>query len=95
MAKRLNSVPWFGKGGSFTARKPMMIGVGDGGNPNGERVTVTPAGRPGNVGGITIHIGKIENHREGDIRRIVLDEFEALARDLEMLGIESDSETMR
>lgn len=39
---------WFGDGGDFVVRKPLVIGVGERGP---ERVQITPLGRPGAGGG--------------------------------------------
>lgn len=89
---------WYGNGGDFIAKKPMLIGVGD--NPRGERVTITPGSHHGSSTGggqpvqLSVHIGTIENHRDGDIVKIVHSEFEALARLLEQGTTQDDSGTM-
>lgn len=73
-------VPWFANGGDFIAKRPTIIGVGD--TPGGERVQVTPTGGGGGAGNnrpIHIEIHKIENHRKGDIQKIVDEELQALA----------------
>lgn len=71
-------IPWFAGGADFVARRPQVIGVGDG--PTPERVQVTPQGQGGTAGRpIHIEIHKIENHRKGDIQKIVDEELKALA----------------
>lgn len=42
-----------------------------------------PSSGPG--GPITVSIGHITNHEEGDIRKIVLREFQGLANDLDRM----------
>jgi hypothetical protein len=72
---------WHQRGTEFTARRPTIIGVGEGG---AERVKVTPASKDAGSGTIqlSIHVDKIVNNEEGDIERILEREFKALARDL-------------
>ena len=71
-------LPWFQSGADFIARRPTVIGVGDG--PGAERVTVTPqnqnttTNRP-----VTINIGVIEVNRKGDVKKIVDEELQLLA----------------
>jgi hypothetical protein len=86
---------WYHDGGSAVYRRPTMIGVGD--NPRGERVTVTPLGSStagGRGGGVTlqVNVGRIEHHGEGDTRKIVYQEFEALARQLEQQPVVGDED---
>jgi hypothetical protein len=76
---------WHADGGQFTVHRPTLVGVGDGGK---ETVTVS---RPGDGTGrtpvhVTIH--KIENHREGDIKKHVQKEIEGLVDDLDLVGAE-------
>lgn len=75
-------VPWFAGGADYIARRPHVIGVGDG--PVPERVTVTPQGS-GRIGNHPLHveIHKVEVHRKGDIQRIVDEELRALAATIE------------
>ena len=69
---------WFGQGGSITASRPTMIGIGDGGT---ETATVTKGG--GGAGaGVVIKSIKIENHREGDIQEQLQREVGAAFRSL-------------
>lgn len=77
---------WFGKGGSGTARKPTLIGIGD--HPNGEDFTVTPrrlgppssragGGHGGARGLATVTIQHMDVHwaREGDLKDAMKDEL--------------------
>jgi hypothetical protein len=72
---------WYAEGGDFIARRPTLIGVGD----REERVQITPTGRGqrGRPVQLVVHIGTIQNHREGDVVRVVHSEFEKLASQLE------------
>ena len=76
---------WFGDGGSFTADRPTLIGVGERGK---ERVDITPAGKNGG-GSREIRIGsiRIDNRREGDIAKQVKRElrqaFEEMEREIQ------------
>lgn len=82
---------WHRDGGSFTAHRPTMIGVGEGG---AERVKVTPLsnstgkGRPH----VMVHIGHITNHEPGDISKIVKRELEKVAHDLDFGSIDGEDE---
>lgn len=71
---------WFGNGGDFTAHRPTLIGVGDGGS---ERVRITPSGRGG--GDRTISIGHIsvQNNRPGDIKKQVKEELHSAFKEFE------------
>jgi hypothetical protein len=75
---------WYAGGGSLTAGRPTLVGVGDG--PVPERVSVRPVGSRGGGGGVTIQSMKIENHRPGDVRRQIKREvnqaFDELGREL-------------
>jgi len=55
---------WHGAGGSFVARRPTLIGVGERGP---EPVHIGGSSTGGHR--LTVHIGTIQNHREGDIQR--------------------------
>lgn len=75
---RLDFGGWFGRGGRFHVERPTLIGVGESG---GETVSVTPKGKTfkgsGSAGGgVSVSIGKIlvENHRKGDIKKMVKEE---------------------
>ena len=67
----------YGKGGAFTATKPMMITVGDGGP---EHVTVTPAGKRGRGGGMTLIGGNLIVHGGGNGDEIAAKVEQALMR---------------
>lgn len=74
---------WHGNGGSFTAHRPTIIGVGERG---AERVTVRPkSGGPG--GGrhrpILVHIEAIHYNGEGDIANVIEKEFLKVAKSLD------------
>ena len=74
-------VPWFASGTDFIAKRPQVIGVGDGGVP--ERVTVTPTNGGGiGAGGVNITIQNIEVNRKGDVQKIVDQELQMLANSL-------------
>jgi TP901 family phage tail tape measure protein len=62
-----NAHNWYGNGGDFIARKPQLIGVGDGG---AERVQVTPLNKRGS--------GKIEVHLHGPGMDAMVDEMYAV-----------------
>lgn len=89
-------VPWFGDGTDFIAKRPQVIGVGDGG---AERVRVTPVNRGGGGGGRPrVEIGRIvvQNHRQGDIKDQIKSEvaqaFAELTAELDMQPMEDDEE---
>lgn len=87
-------VKWFGGGGSFTARKPMVIGVGDKGK---EHVQITPTGKAGKKGSaiqLHVHIGQIVSNEKGDIKKIVQREFEDLAEQLAGISLEGDEDLL-
>lgn len=75
---------WFGRGGSFTAHKPTMIGVGEAGS---ERVTVRPTAvsSTATMGGrrVHVHIENLHNFEEGDISDILERELSKVADDLD------------
>lgn len=76
---------WYSAGGSFTANRPTLIGVGEGGGR--ERVTVKPesaAGGRGTGGSITVHIGTLVNNQEGDVARILKRELAKVAAELNL-----------
>jgi phage-related protein len=74
-------IPWYAAGTDFIARRPTIIGVGDG--PSDERVTVTPqnqnttSNRP-----VSIEIHNIVVNRKGDVQKIVDEEMRLLAQSL-------------
>lgn len=81
---------WYHDGGSAVYRRPTLIGVGD--NPRGEKVSVTPlggksAGSTASLAGMSVVIEHIDYHGPGDIRKVVMEEFRALARELENGGL--------
>jgi hypothetical protein len=87
---------WYHDGGSGVYRRPTLIGVGD--NPRGEKVSVTPlggksAGSTASLAGMHVVIEHIDYHAPGDIRKVVMEEFRALARELENGGLGTE-ETM-
>jgi hypothetical protein len=85
---------WYKQGADFVARKPMLIGVGD----TEERVQITPTHRRTRDGRpivLQVNIDKIENHRDGDIRKIVHHEFDLLADELGLTMFVGDEETIR
>ena len=71
---------WFGDGGSFTADRPMYIGVGERGK---EHVQVTPAGKSAG-GSIVVH--SLIVHGGENTRREVYEAFADLARELNLQG---------
>lgn len=73
---------WFGDGGSFTADRPTLIGVGERGPEN---VQISPVGRNGGRMGRDIKIGNIniQNHRKGDIRKQIKQEISQAFTELE------------
>lgn len=81
---------WFGGGGSITANRPTLVGIGDNGR---ETAHIVPAGRRG-AGGVKIGSIKIENHRKGDIKRQIKEEvgqaFSELASEVGDLGMEDE-----
>jgi hypothetical protein len=90
---------WYGDGGNFRARRPMLIGVGD----RDEDVSITPrhprttASSTGGGAGVqlVVHIDKLEHHRQGDVVEQLHAEFEALATKLETLPIVDDTAVTR
>jgi len=76
---------WFGDGGSFTANRPTLLGVGEKGR---ETVTVTKGG--GGMGGVSIGQIHITNNRDGDIKNQLKREIHAafgeLAREMDGVG---------
>lgn len=76
---------WHAQGGSFTVKKPTLFGAGEAGE---EDVKITPKNKTSRTSGkgraVSVHIDRIENHREGDIRKHIEQEFERL-------GVEIDS----
>lgn len=81
---------WFGRGGEFTAHKPTLIGVGDGGS---ERVTIKPSGMASSTGRrpVEIHIDKLVNYEEGDIADILERELNKVADHLDK-GVDDEDE---
>lgn len=81
---------WFGRGGEFTAHKPTLIGVGDGGS---ERVTIKPSGMASSTGRrpVEIHIDKLVNYEEGDISDILERELNKVADNLDK-GVDGEDE---
>ncbi|HXJ62439.1 MAG TPA: hypothetical protein VNN79_01680 [Actinomycetota bacterium] len=73
---------WFGDGGTVTADKPTLIGIGEKGR---ETATVTPHGRAGVAipGSLTIQNLTIHSMQPGDVRAQVLAEIEAAWGDFE------------
>lgn len=92
---RVPMAGWFGDGGTVTASRPTLIGIGDG--PGEETATIRPSGSSagGSGGKIEFHvnIGNIENHG-GDVHREVAAAFEEFARTLVKLGVADDSEVI-
>ena len=83
-------IPWYADGGDFIAHGPQVIGVGEKGQ---EHVQITPhrraAAASGSQGGMTVNvsIGSIENHRPGDVAKIIRGEIElALAGVAQEMG---------
>ena len=70
---------WHADGGSFSVNRPTIFGAGESG---AETVTIS---RGGAGGGISVHIDKIENHREGDVAAQIRREFELLADDIKLV----------
>ena len=63
---------WYGRGGTVTARRPTLIGIGDRGQ---ETATITPGGGGGGMTlTVPVTIANINNHRAGDIEAIVAGE---------------------
>jgi hypothetical protein len=72
---------WYGGGGSFTASRPTLIGVGDRGR---EQVTVTPhGGGGGSRMAVTIHVHNADGNTQAQIERALL----RVARELHMLPL--------
>jgi hypothetical protein len=80
---------WFGGGGSITARRPTLIGVGDGGT---EHVSITKGGG-GGAATYVVKIGQIVNHG-GDVMREIEAAFEALARRLDSGGFSDQGDVI-
>jgi hypothetical protein len=82
-------------GGRFSVNRPTTFVAGEGNRP--EEVVVKPANkgsaRRGGGGGVQVHIGKIENHREGDIAKQVEKEFAKLGMALDVYSDEDESWT--
>jgi hypothetical protein len=81
---------WFGSGGTITASRPTLVGIGDSGT---ETATITRGGRGGGGHSFSVHIGNIVNHG-GDVRREIEAAFDTLARKLETQGMVDDSEVL-
>lgn len=81
---RMNKPEWGGwhaRGGEFVARRPTIIGVGEGG---AERVKISRVSDGG--GGrrpIYLHVDKIVNYEEGDIEEILQRELAKVADGIE------------
>lgn len=80
---------WHGNGGDFSVSKPTLLGVGERGK---EHISIKPAGKGGGKGGgnITVHIANIENHRKGDIKKMIEEEMGMLANELTFVGADHD-----
>lgn len=94
-----NFAGWFGSGGTITASRPTLLGIGDG--PGTEVAKVVPAGGGGRAGAAgAINIGEmvIHNHRPGDVKRQIKQEvssaFEELADELDRAPDVDDSEVL-
>jgi hypothetical protein len=87
---------WYGDGGAFRARRPMVIGVGD----RDEDVQITPrqgrttAGRAGRPVTLKVEVGAIHHHGKGDTAGALEAEFQELARRLTDLPLEDDNEVL-
>jgi hypothetical protein len=57
---------WHAAGGSFTANRPTLIGVGESG---AERVSIRPAGRGGMHVNVTVHMGSFSGN--GDLQAAI------------------------
>jgi hypothetical protein len=101
-------VGWYGSGGSGTARRPTLIGIGD--HPRGEDFKVTPtrlgppssrAGGRGSgghgLGSVTIQSMTVHWAREGDLTKAVKEEvlaaFAQLADELDE-GVDADEDAL-
>lgn len=86
---------WYGAGGSGTARRPTLIGIGDNHGARGEDFTVKPTklGPPskragalgsgtGGMGSVTIEKIIVTNNRPGDIKQQIKDEVSAAFSEL-------------
>lgn len=69
---------WHAKGGQFTVSRPTLFGAGEAGT---ETVNVSKGSGGGKS--IAVHIERIENHREGDIAKMIEREMALLADDLD------------
>jgi hypothetical protein len=69
----------YANGGYFNVKHPTMFTAGESGS---EDVIIKPANKghsvKGKGGGVQVHIAKIENHREGDIKKQIEKEFSKL-----------------
>lgn len=76
---------WHREGGDFTVTKPTLLGVGEAGH---EDISITPKGKRPSIGGggISVTIGQINNHRQGDVKKIIIDELKAVERELAAAG---------
>lgn len=86
---------WHQEGTAFTAHRPTLIGVGEGG---AEKVKVTKAAAGGTAGAkrgapkFEVHIGKIVNNEKGDIKKIVERELKAAAKALNHGPLDDEDE---
>jgi hypothetical protein len=77
---------WHKDGGDFTAHRPTLIGVGEGGS---ETISINPTGRKGGGG---IHIDQLTIHGGDDVKNEVIKAFRQLALELNLQGAERDSD---
>lgn len=84
--RTMNWGGWHAQGGTFKVNRPTLFGAGEAG---AETVHITKGGDR-NQRQYVVHIAKIENHRKGDIRRILEEEFDKLGDEVALANAGDD-----
>lgn len=90
---RMSNAGNYANGGKFSVDRPTYFKAGEAGR---EDVVIKPANkgssrRKGGGGGVTVHIANINNHRRGDIEKILKQEFEKLGIELDTIVEDEDA----